>query len=202
MKTIESTVLEVVRHPRFQRTAVVGFLMSFIPVFNFFVFGYLYKYARLLRQNQTNSLNFPKWSWSMRWLKEEAKEDFIEGAKAFLESCLFFFLPVVIGGFLGGCIDRCYLGGCLGMLVGIPLWARSFFCGDLLSDFRLKTIKERIVLVTKQAMFRYRTYFIFSFIAMALQLMFVMLAQSWVFLVPVLYLTMLFLIAHISFLEK
>jgi hypothetical protein len=56
----EEVFTQLIRQPDFWLKVLIGGLLSFVPIVNFFAFGYLYRFS--LQARRTGQLNLPEWN--------------------------------------------------------------------------------------------------------------------------------------------
>lgn len=89
---------------------LIGGLLSFVPILNFFAFGYLYRFANEFRR--TGKLELPEWSdWGAL---------FAEGVYFVVIAFIYFWIPVLIGWLLAMILFGLSLGF-LGVVALFPV---------------------------------------------------------------------------------
>jgi hypothetical protein len=128
----EEVFAQLIGQPKFAGKLLVGSVLAFVPVVNFFVFGYLYRFAAQVRRS--GQLRLPEWDdWSGL---------FSDGLKFAVVWLSYWLLPLWIAGLFAGLLST------LGMLpmaylfmVTIFVTTSVVFCAALYrlqmrSDFR------------------------------------------------------------------
>lgn len=86
MNAFETRVKHVLRDRRFSQTLLIGGLLSFIPVLNFFALGYVYQMARQVRERDDWTL--------LSW--REWDRLFIDGFRFFILAIALLILPLLV----------------------------------------------------------------------------------------------------------
>lgn len=87
MKTFQSLFKKITKEDHWIHKVLLGCLLSFIPIINFFACGYLYRYAK--RVTTKNAFELPEWN---HWGKL-----FFDGLVFFIVFAVYFFFPILIG---------------------------------------------------------------------------------------------------------
>ncbi len=113
----EEVSKQLVCQPQFWIKWLIGGILSFIPLFNVFAFGYLYRFSAQLRR--TGEVSLPEWN--------DWKGLFIDGLKFGLIWLVYWLLPIFLGYVLSMLFDS--LG--FGAFAYLPLKA-TFFMAPIL----------------------------------------------------------------------
>ena len=119
--SFEETAGRLVSQPDFLRKFIIGGLLCFIPVVNLFAFGYLYRYARSVRES--GSCLLPDW--------DDPRSLFFEGLLFLVAALLYWILPLAVAWGLSEllCLLPAWL---LGPILGYLVLAAMFLLGPLL----------------------------------------------------------------------
>ena len=87
MLNFENTFQRLIQNPQFLFTFLIGGLLCFVPVLNFFALGYLYRMTKRLRA--TGSLSLPEW--------DNLRSLFLDGIRLLIVFLIYAFLPMTLG---------------------------------------------------------------------------------------------------------
>ena len=116
MRDIEQVCRKIFSDPQFVAKFLVGGLLSFIPVVNILVLGYLYRYAKQVRDR--DDLVLPEWRDWQRLI--------IDGLRFLVILSLFFAIPVALGWLLSWMLVLALGLMGLGVLAYVPLGLTLF----------------------------------------------------------------------------
>jgi hypothetical protein len=118
----EEVFAQLIRQPNLALKLLIGSALSFIPVVNFFAFGYLYRFAAQLRR--TGQLNLPEWTdWAGL---------FSDGLKFAVVWLAYWVLPLGIAAVLAGVFGAIGLGALSYIFLSLVfLGASVLFCAAL-----------------------------------------------------------------------
>ncbi|MEO0508688.1 MAG: DUF4013 domain-containing protein [Verrucomicrobiota bacterium] len=128
----EEVFARVLKLPSFWIKVLIGGLLSFVPILNFFAFGYLFRFSRGVRQ--TGGLAMPEWeAWNML---------FMDGLKFAVVWLAYWLLPLLLAlaasvlvGFLGlGAFS--YLIFSLAFLLSPILFSSALYRYNMRTDLK------------------------------------------------------------------
>lgn len=121
MRDIEQVCRKIFSDPQFVTKFLIGGLLSFIPIVNILVLGYLYRYGQQVRDR--DDLILPEWGDWQRLI--------IDGLRFLVILALFFALPVALGWLLSGMLILVLGLMGLGVLAYVPLGLALFVSPSL-----------------------------------------------------------------------
>ena len=116
MRDIEQVCRKIFSDPQIVTKFLIGGLLSFIPIVNILVLGYLYRYGQQVRDR--DDLILPEWGDWQRLI--------IDGLRFLVILVLFFALPVALGWLLSGMLILVLGLMGLGVLAYVPLGLALF----------------------------------------------------------------------------
>ena len=112
MPSLEAVCGRLFGQPGWIPKALLGGLLSFVPVLNVFALGYLIEYAQRLRRLGDSELP--------EWRDQNFQALFIEGLRAFVVLLSYIGIPLLIGGLLSKIFDF-FTFGLLGIVSYFPI---------------------------------------------------------------------------------
>lgn len=116
MPNFEEVFRKIFSDPQWLKKLLIGSLLCFIPVVNFFAFGYLYRFAQQIRRSGNFSL--PEWT--------EWGDLFKEGLRFLIVWVLYFLAPVLLAWIIAEGL-KWMTSGALGRLVYLPFSVAMLF---------------------------------------------------------------------------
>ena len=157
----EEIFMRLLRQPRIVTSVVIGSVLAFIPIANLFAFGYLYRFAVIIRRSSVLSL--PEWS--------DWQGLFFDGLRFAVIWLAFWFMPVALGWLVAAGFNQVGLS-----VIAYPLLSMVFVVASLLFCAALYRFQSHgdftdlrdVSLILRMATFDWKSYIVPALVALGI----------------------------------